>query len=84
MGGATKAVPSRRYNDAMTTELEELKTQLDRLSREVTELKRRVRDLQKDENGEVPSLVKARGLWKGANFTEEEIDAAKIRVKDLE
>jgi FtsZ-binding cell division protein ZapB len=68
----------------MATELEELKSRLDRLSREVTELRRQVRNLQKEENGDAPSLARARGLWKGANFTEEEIEAAKIRVKDFE
>ncbi|HEV8575274.1 MAG TPA: hypothetical protein VGR43_11275 [Dehalococcoidia bacterium] len=68
----------------MATELEDLKARLDRLSREVMELRQRIRKLQKEENGDTPSLVKARGLWKGANFTEEEIEAAKIRVKEFD
>ena len=66
----------------MPTELEELRAELERVSREVALLREKVRKLAKEDKTR-PSLADLRGVWKGANFTEEEIDAAKIRVKEF-
>ena len=66
----------------MATELEELRAELERVSREVALLREKVRKLAKEDKTR-PSLADLRGVWKGANFTEEEIDAAKIRVKEF-
>jgi hypothetical protein len=67
----------------MATELEELKSELDKLMREVGTLRARVRKLEAANNGQ-PGLIQARGILKGADFTEEEIEAAKIRVRDID
>ena len=66
----------------MATELEELRVELKRISREVDLLRDRVHRLAEDDRDR-PTLADLRGVWKGANFTEEEIRAAKIRVKDI-
>ena len=68
----------------VATELSELKSELERINHEVQDLRKRIRNLQEQENEDTPSLAKARGIWKGADFTEEEIEAAKIRVKDID
>jgi hypothetical protein len=66
----------------MATDLEELRAELTKVTREVNRLSAKVRRLEK-KKGDIPGLVKARGILKGADFTDEEIEAAKIRVKDI-
>ena len=66
----------------MVTELEELRAELKRVSREVELLREKLYRLAKDDKKRM-SLADLRGVWKGANFTEEEIEAAKIRVKEV-
>ncbi len=67
----------------MTTDLSMFKVELERIERELDALKDKIHRLEEQDNtGEMP-FTKMRGVWKGAGFSEEEIDAAKIRVKDF-
>ena len=65
----------------MATNVKALKLELARIKREIEALEARLRGAEAREAGEEMPFAKMRGAWKGANFTEEEIDAAKIRVK---
>jgi hypothetical protein len=67
----------------MATELDEIRAELRRVSREVEMLRKKLNRLARDDKESV-SLADLRGVWKGANFTEEEIEAAKIRVKEVD
>jgi hypothetical protein len=66
----------------MSAEIEELRAELKRVSREVELLREKFFRLARDDKDST-SLADLRGVWKGANFTDEEIEAAKIRVKEL-
>lgn len=65
----------------MPTNVKALKLELARIKREIEALEARLRGVEAREAGEEMPFAKMRGAWKGANFTEGEIDAAKIRVK---
>lgn len=60
-----------------------LKMELARIERELEALKARIEKFERKDGQDEMPFAKMRGAWKGANFTEEEIDAAKIRVKDF-
>ncbi len=60
-----------------------LKMELARIERELEALKARIEKFERKDGRDEMPFAKMRGAWKGANFTEEEIDAAKIRVKDF-
>jgi len=66
----------------MATELDELKTELERISREVAALRQKL-NRALDKEGKGGTLADLRGVWNDVDFTEEEIEAAKIRVKDI-
>jgi len=65
----------------MAVNVDALKLELARIKREIEALEARLRSVEAQEVGDEMPFAKMRGAWKGANFTEEEIDAAKIRVK---
>ncbi len=60
-----------------------LKMELARIERELEALKARIEKFERKDGPDEMPFTKMCGAWKGANFTEEEIDAAKIRVKDF-
>jgi predicted nucleic acid-binding Zn-ribbon protein len=71
----------------MSTQIELLKADIARLEARLEETKRKLAKIEAESsNGsdadELP-FNKLRGIWKGANFTQEEIDAAKIKVRDF-
>lgn len=65
----------------MATEVDALKMELARIKREIEALEARLRSIEAGEAGEELPFAKMLGAWKGADFTEEEIDAVKVRVK---
>ncbi len=67
----------------MTTESKPLTPGMKKLRKQILDARARAAKWREDHPGEIPPLARARGLWKGANFTDEEIEAAKIRVRDL-
>jgi hypothetical protein len=66
----------------MATDLSELQAELKRISRDLELLREKVQRLATDGTKRA-SLADLRGVWKGTDFTEEEIEAAKIRVRDI-
>ena len=67
----------------MAAELSVLKLELMRIERELKAVRAKIERLEGRQPDEEPPFAKLRGIWKGANITEEEIDAVKIRVKDF-
>lgn len=65
----------------MAVNVDALKHELARIKREIEALEGKIRKIEGQEAGEAMPFAKMRGVWKGADFTEEEIDAVKIRVK---
>ena len=65
----------------MATNVDALKLELARIKREIEALEARLRGVEAREAREEMPFAKMRGAWKGADFTEEEIDAAKVRAK---
>ena len=76
-----------RYNGLevhiMAAELSVLKLELMRIERELKAVRAKIERLEGRQPGEEPPFAKLRGICKGADITEEEIDAVKIRVKDF-
>ena len=66
----------------MATQLDLLKVELARIKRDIEALEAKIKNLERQTPGEMP-FAKMRGVWKGANFTEEEIDAVKIRAREF-
>lgn len=66
----------------MATQLDLLKVELARIKREIEALETKMKNLERHQPEEVP-FAKMRGVWKGAGFTDEEIDAVKIRAREL-
>ena len=67
----------------MAVNVDLLKFELARIKREIEALEAKIRKMEGREAGEEMPFAKMRGVWKGAHFTEEEIDAVKVRVKPL-
>ena len=68
----------------MATDMKALKIELARIKRELEALEARIGKIEGQEAGQDMPFAKMRGVWKGkVHFTEEEIEAAKIRVKDF-
>jgi hypothetical protein len=65
----------------MATNVDALKSELARLKREIEALEARISKIEGPEAGTELPFVRMLGAWKGADFTEEEIDAVKVRVK---
>ncbi|HEY8767622.1 MAG TPA: hypothetical protein VIP09_10270 [Dehalococcoidia bacterium] len=72
----------------MATQIDLLKAKIASIERQLEIAKRDLTRLEKGGNGETPgkkrSFAELRGIWKGTHFTEEEIDAVKIRSRDLD
>lgn len=66
----------------MSTDLIQLKADLKRVRKEIELIQAKIRIIEQQQRDEVPPFAKLLGVWKGANFTEEEIAAAKIKVKE--
>jgi hypothetical protein len=70
----------------MATEFKLLRAEIARIERELADAKRKLASLEQSENGGtnagVRPFAKLRGIWKGADFTEEEIDAVKYKLDD--
>ena len=67
----------------MTTEAKRLSPTAKKLRRQIAASRARAAKWRKEHPGELFPFAKLLGVWKGANFTDEEIDAVKIRVRDL-
>ena len=68
----------------MATEIDLLRAELARIERELEAVRSKIEKLEKEGVEEPRPFARLRGVWKGkVHFTQEEIDAAKIRVKDF-
>ncbi|HSP54286.1 MAG TPA: hypothetical protein VLS25_01750 [Dehalococcoidia bacterium] len=67
----------------MTTETKISEEAKERIRTMVADSRARTAQWIKDHPGEPFPFTKLAGAWKGANFTDEEIEAAKIRSRDL-
>ena len=67
----------------MSTDVNELKASLKRVQSEMALIQARIEQIEQQRHSDVPPFAKLRGSWKGADFTEEEIDAALVGAKDL-
>ena len=65
----------------MVTNVDALKIELVRIKREIAALEAKISKIEGQEAGNALPFTKMLGVWKGANFTEEEIDAVKVRLK---
>lgn len=66
----------------MTTETKVSKSEMERIRRMIADARARTAQYKKEHPGEPFPFMKYAGAWKGANFTDEEIEAAKIRPKE--
>ena len=60
-----------------------MKASLKRVQSEMALIQARIEQIEQQRHSDVPPFAKLRGSWKGADFTEEEIDAALVGAKDL-
>jgi len=68
----------------MATDMKALKIELARIKRELEALEARIGKIEGQEAGPDMPFAKMRGIWRGkVHFTDEEIEAAKIRVMDF-
>jgi len=66
----------------MATEVDAIKAYLAKLEREVDELRSKIEALEKEPPQEPRPFAKLRGIWKGADFTYEEIKAAEYKFPE--
>lgn len=68
----------------MTTETKSSQSEMEKIRRDIAEVRARIAKYQKEHPGEPFPFAKAKGIWKGkVHFTNEDIEAAKIKVRDL-
>jgi hypothetical protein len=68
----------------MTTESKRLTPEMEKLRREITEARARAAKFREKHPGEPFPFMRMKGILKGkVNFTDEEIEAAKIRPREL-
>ncbi len=68
----------------MTTESKKLTPEMQRIRREIAAARVRIAKYQEQHPGEPFPFTKMRGILKGkVHFTDEEIEAAKIRPRDF-
>jgi hypothetical protein len=67
----------------MTTEIKISEAEKQRIRQMIADARARAAQFRKEHPGEPFPFMKLAGAWKGANFTDEEIEAAKIRSRDL-
>ncbi|MCH7809054.1 MAG: hypothetical protein IH863_00565 [Chloroflexi bacterium] len=63
--------------------MNELKASLKRVQSEMALIQARIEQVEQRKLSDVPPFARLRGSWKGADFTEEEIDSAQVRAKGL-
>jgi len=57
---------------------------LERIRREIAELRARISEYQREHPGEPFPFAKVFGAWKGkVHFTDEDIEAARVRPRDF-
>lgn len=68
----------------MVTEAEKLKEKIARIERELQHAKRELSAVELADRGETSprTFAELRGIWKGANFSYDEIEAAKYTLDD--
>jgi hypothetical protein len=68
----------------MALEMKSTEAKLERLRREIAEVRARLAEYQREHPGEPFPFTKAFGAWKGkVHFTDEDIEAARIRPRDF-
>jgi len=68
----------------MALETKSTEDAMEKIRREIAEVRTRIAQYQRDHPGEPFPFAKAKGAWKGkVHFTDADIEAAKIRVRDL-
>lgn len=67
----------------MTTEIKVSEAEKERIRRMVADARARAARYRKEHPGEPFPFTKLRGAWKDANFTHEEIEAAKIGPRNF-
>ncbi len=65
----------------MSTDVNELKADLKRVQSEIALIQAKIEQIVQQQRSDIPPFAKLRGSWKGADFTEEEIDAAEVRAR---
>jgi hypothetical protein len=68
----------------MATELNELKATIKKIEKELSSVRAKVRAMESREKSGTPPFSKLEGAWQGAGFTEEDIEAAKIKIRDTD
>ncbi len=66
----------------MATEYKVLKARLDSIEREIADVRAKVEALERQEAGKPRPFAELRGIWKGVDFTYEEIKEAEYGVKE--
>ena len=81
-----EAGSSLAYNWAreltMATEVDAIKAYLASLERELKDLRAKLKELETQPPEEPRPFSKLRGIWKGADFTYEEIKAAEYKLPE--
>lgn len=68
----------------MTTQTKFSQSELDKIRREIAASRARIAKYQREHPSEPFPFAKVYGAWKGKiHFTDEDIEAAKLRVRDL-
>ena len=82
--GLVRGIAPRLIIVRVTTELSDVKARIGKIEKELQSLRQKVRSLEGRKRRGVPPFTKLEGAWSGANFTDEEIEAAEVRVRDVE
>lgn len=67
----------------MSTDVSELKADLKHVQSKIALIDAKIGQIEQQRHSDVPPFAKLRGSWKGADFTEEAIDAALVGAKGL-
>ena len=81
--GLVRGIASPLIIVRVTTELSDVKARIGRIEKELESLRKKVRSLEGHRREGVPPFAKLEGAWSGANFTDEEIEAAEVRLGAL-
>ncbi len=68
----------------MSTELEELRATIQMIERELSSVRAKVRALESREKNATPLFSKLEGAWQGAGFTEDDIEDAKAKIREID
>ena len=67
----------------MTVSIKRIKLELRSIRAQLEVIEAELSKLDNEESQDSKTFAQLRGIWKGANFTDEEIEAAKYRVKEF-